>query len=269
MNDSNNWRKEHRSQSAPAPELDEGLAEQFFVEIHDILKELNEDVFQLEKEPESITRVNTIFRHFHSIKGNFMMTGFTSVGAFVHEVESVLDQIREKTIDVSQEIIDLLLDSIKNLEQGLGVIRSGTKYEVTDEDLLATIAKFKRRDTIIRKKEESEEGDGVFQMSPLGTLLFHAKMSTSGTNVFQSMIQLQPSFQDSSLVAYLIIRRLTLVADIIDSVPSLERIEKGVVKDKLKIMFASELSIDDINRFFKNQLQKYYSVGVFENLVME
>ncbi|MCC8107962.1 MAG: Hpt domain-containing protein, partial [Planctomycetes bacterium] len=98
-------------QAAPAPEMDEGLAEQFFIEIHDILTELNEDIFQLEKEPESIPRVNTIFRHFHSIKGNFMMTGFNSVGAFVHEVESVLDQIREKKLDVSQEIIDLLLDA--------------------------------------------------------------------------------------------------------------------------------------------------------------
>jgi two-component system chemotaxis sensor kinase CheA len=218
---------------------------------------------------DSVPRVNTIFRHFHSMKGNFMMTGFTSVGAFVHEVESVLDQIREKKLDVSQEIIDLLLDAVKNLEQGLSIIRSGRKFEVSDEDLLATLAKYKRKDTIVRRKDAEEESDDVFHMSPLGTLLFHAKMSTPDTNVFQSMIQLKPSFQDSSLVAYLIIRRLTTVADIIDSVPSLERIEKGVVKDKMKIMFASKLSMDEINKFFKNQLQKYYSVGVFENLIME
>ncbi|MCD8138720.1 MAG: ATP-binding protein [Planctomycetaceae bacterium] len=257
-------------QAPPAPEMDEGLAEQFFVEIRDILNELNEDIFQLEKEPDSTSRVNTIFRHFHSIKGNFMMTGFTNVGAFVHHVESVLDQIREKTLDVSQEIIDLLLDAVKNLEGGLALIRSGKGYEVTDKDLLATLDRYRRRDTIIRKKEEEEaQDDGVFRMSPLGTLLFHAKMSTPDTNVFQSMIQLKPSFQDSSLIAYLIIRRLTMIADIIDSVPSLERIEQGIVKDKMKIMFASKLPLEDINRFFKNQLQRYYSVDMFENLIMK
>ena len=257
-------------QPPPAPEMDEGLAEQFFIEIHDILKELNEDIFQLEKEPDSIPRVNTIFRHFHSIKGNFMMTGFTGVGGFVHEVESVLDQVREKKLDASQEIIDLLLDAVKNLETGLSVIRSGKGYEVTDKDLLATLARYRRKDTIIRNREEdSGQDDGVFRMSPLGTLLFHAKMSTPDTNVFQSMIQLKPSFQDSSLIAYLIIRRLTMVADIIDSVPSLERIEQGIVKDRMKIMFASKLSLEDVNRFFKNQLQRYYSVDMFENLIME
>ncbi len=254
---------------APAAEMDEGLAEQFFIEIHDILKELNEDIFQLEKDPENIARVNTIFRHFHSIKGNFMMTGFTNVGAFVHEVESVLDQIREKTLEVSQDIIDLLLDAVKNLEKGLVEIRAGRGYEVTDKELRTTLDRYRRHDTLIKKKDDGNEDDGVFRMSPLGTLLFHAKMATPDTRVFQSMIHLKPSFQDSSLISYLIIRRLTMVADIIDSVPSLERIEKGIAKDKLKIMFASKLSLDDINRFFKNQLQRHYSVDVFENLMME
>ena len=253
----------------PTQEMDEGLAEQFFIEIHDILKALNEDIFQLEKEPDSVQRINTIFRHFHSIKGNFMMTGFANIGGFVHEVESVLDQMREKTLDVSQEIIDLLLDAVKSLEQALAAIRAGKPYDITDPELLAILDRYRRHDTIARRKNEEEQDDGVFRMSPLGTLLFHAKMATPDTNVFQSMIQLKPSFQDSSLVAYLIIRRLTMVADIIDSVPSLERIEKGGVKDRMKIMFASKLSLDEINRFFKNQLQRYYSVEMFENLIME
>lgn len=251
-------------------DLDEGLAEQFFVEIHDILKELNEDIFQLEKEPDSIPRVNTIFRHFHSIKGNFMMTGFVNIGAFVHTVESVLDQVREKTLAVNQEIIDLLLDVVKNLEQGLAAIRAGKSYDITDKDLLATLDHYRRHDTIVRRRGEAETADdGVFRMSPLGTLLFHAKMATPDDNVFQSMIRLKPSFQDSSLVAYLIIRRLTMVADIIDSAPSLERIEQGIVKDQMKVLFASKLSLEEINQFFRNQLVRYYSVDIFENLVME
>ncbi|MDR1519692.1 MAG: Hpt domain-containing protein [Planctomycetota bacterium] len=255
---------------AAIPEMNEGLAEQFFVEIHDILKELNEDVFQLEKEPESVARVNTIFRHFHSIKGNFMMTGFVGAGAFVHEVESILDQIREKTLAVSQEIIDLLLDVIKNLEAGLAEIRAGRGYEVTDKDLVNSLQTYRRREMRLQDNDrDSDESDSVFRLSPIGNLLFHAKMADPEIHVHQSLLHLLPSFQDPSLVAYLIIRRLAMVADIIDSVPTLERIEKGVVKDRLKIMFASRLPVEDINRFFINQLQRYYSVGIFENMTME
>ena len=255
---------------AAKPELEGGVAEEFFVEIQGILKELNEDIFQLEKEPESVPRVNTIFRHFHSIKGNFMMTGFTGIGGFIHDVESVLDRIREKKLAVSQEVIDLLLDAVKNLESGLAVIRSGQKYDVTDSDLLSALSRYHRKDTreIARELEPVEE-DGVFKMSPLGTLLYHAKMGAPGINIFQSMIQIRQSFQDSSLVAYLIIKRLTLIADIIDTAPSLDRIERGIAKGKLKIMFASRHSLEEMNRFFSRQLVRYYSVEMFENLVME
>ena len=264
----NSARGDGKRQTASVGEMDEGLAEQFFVEIHDILKELNEDIFQLEKEPDSIPRINTIFRYFHSIKGNFMMTGFANIGAFVHKVESVLDQIREKTLEVNQEIIDLLLDVVKNLEQGLAAIRSGKNHEIADKDIWDTLDRYRRHDTMIKRKDEKSDDDGVFRMSSLGTLLFHAKMAAPGVNVFQSMIRLRPSFQDASLVAYLVIRRLTMVADIIDSVPSLERIEQGIVNDKIKIMFASRHSLEEINRFFKNQLTRHYSVEMFENLIM-
>ncbi|MDR1612835.1 MAG: Hpt domain-containing protein [Planctomycetota bacterium] len=250
-------------------EMDLGVADEFFVEIQDILKDLNEDIFQFEKDPGNAARINTIFRHFHSIKGNFMMTGFNSVAAFVHEVESVLDRIREKTLSVNQEIIDLLLDAVKNLEGGLSQIRSGRNYEVSDRELLATLAKYHRKETRVEAKENETDDDGVFRMSPLGTLLFHAKMTAPGVNVFQSMIQLKPSFQDPSLVAYLIIKRLTMIADIIDSVPSLERIEKGMARNKLKIMFAATHPLDAVNRFFTKQLSRYYSVEMFENLIME
>ncbi len=170
---------------------------------------------------------------------------------------------------MNQEIIDLLLDVVKNLEGGLALIRAGRNYEVNDQDLLSTLARYHRKETRLIEANAEEEEDGAFKMSPLGTLLYHAKMGAPGTNVFQSMIQLKPSFQDLSLVAYLIIKRLTLVADIIDTVPSLERIERGLAKNRLKIMFASRHSLEEVNRFFSKQLVRYYSVEMFENLIME
>ncbi|MGL4208816.1 MAG: ATP-binding protein [Candidatus Adiutrix sp.] len=256
---------------APGPrllDLDEAMAEEFFIEIHNILNNLNEEIFQLEKEPENIRRINTIFRHFHSIKGNFIMTGFTNVGAFVHEVETVLDRIRDKDLKVSQEIIDLLLDCVKNLETGLSQIRSGHNYEVTDSELLTMVAQYRRtesRETASNQDDDSE----TFHLSPLANILYYAKLTTLGVGVFQSFIKIGPSFQDNSLVVYLILKRLAQVADLMDTVPPLDKIERGLPIDKLKIMFASAHSLTEINRFFEKQLVKYYNVIEFENMLME
>ncbi|MDR2947477.1 MAG: chemotaxis protein CheW [Candidatus Adiutrix sp.] len=254
--------------SARPPELDESVAEEFFIEIHNILNDLNEEIFQLEKDPENIRRINTIFRHFHSIKGNFIMTGFTNVGAFVHEVESVLDRVREKELAVSQEIIDLLLDAVKNLEIGLSQIRAGHGYEITDPELLATLAAFKAPDSAASPPQEDGGGD-TFHLSPLANILYFAKLTTEGVNVYQSFIKIGPSFQDPSLVVYLILKRLAHVADLMDTVPPLDKIERGLATSKLKIMFSSTHSLADLNKFFDRQLVKYFNVTEFENMIIE
>jgi chemotaxis protein histidine kinase CheA len=249
--------------------MDESMAEEFYVEIINILKDLNEEIFQLEKDPENIRRVNTIFRHFHSIKGNFIMTGFTNVGTFVHEVETVLDQVREKELKVDQDVIDLLLDAVKNMEQGISEIRAGRGYEVTDPDLLAELARYKRQESQKDKAAKDEPDDGNFHLSPLGTILYFSKINTKGMRVFQSMFQIGPSFQETSLVAYLIVKRVALVGDLIDTVPPLEKIEKGLAAEKLKVMFSSQHTLDEVNRFCENQLKKLYNVVEYENLAVD
>jgi len=260
--------EEPAAEAARPLDLDESVAEEFFIEIHNILNELNEDIFQLEKDPENVRRINTIFRHFHSIKGNFIMTGFTNVGAFVHEVETVLDRIREKELSVTQEIIDLLLDSVKNLEMGLSQIRGGHGYEVTDAELLATVAKYRRTES--KDDESSEEaGSETFHLSPLANILYYAKLTTAGINVFQSFIKIGPSFQDPSLVVYLILKRLSQVGDLMDTVPPLDKVERGLAASKLKIMFSSAYSLAEVNRFFEKQLVRYYNVTEFENMIIE
>jgi len=256
------------SESARSLDLDESVAEEFFIEIHNILNELNEDIFQLEKDPENIRRVNTIFRHFHSIKGNFIMTGFTNVGAFVHEVETVLDRVREKELSVSQDIIDLLLDSVKNLETGLSQIRAGRGYEVSDTELLATLASYRRTESRADESDE-EAGSESFRLSPLANILYYAKLVRDDVGVFQSFIKIGPSFQDPSLVVYLILKRLAQIADLMDTVPPLDKIERGLAVSKLKIMFSSSYSLAEVNRFFEKQLVKYYYVTEFENMSIE
>ncbi|MDR3155008.1 MAG: chemotaxis protein CheW [Deltaproteobacteria bacterium] len=251
----------------PQEMMDESMAEEFFVEIQNILNDLNEEIFQLEKDPENIRRVNTIFRHFHSIKGNFIMTGFTNVGTFVHEVETVLDQVREKELQVTQDVIDLLLDAVKSMEHGIAEIRAGRGYEVRDQELLAELARYKRSEP--REKPEDQPEDENFHLSPLGTILYFAKINTKGTRVYQSMFRIGPSFQETSLVAYLIVKRIALIGDLIDTVPSLDRIEKGLASEKLKLMFSSTRSLEEVNSFCERQLRRFYNVVEFENLPVD
>jgi chemotaxis protein histidine kinase CheA len=252
----------------PAEAMDEAMAEEFFVEIQNILNDASEEIFQLEKDPENIRRVNTIFRFFHSIKGNFIMTGFTNLGTFVHEVETVLDQMRERELKVDKEVIDLLLDTVKNLEQGIVEIRAGRGYEVRDPELLEELARYKRAEKKERPERDTPD-DGQFHLSPLGTILYFSKLVARGVTVYQSMFRIGPSFQETSVVGYLIVKRLALIGDLIDTVPSLDKLELGLGTDVIKVMFASSRTIEEVNAFCERQLKRFYSVIEYENLPVE
>jgi chemotaxis protein histidine kinase CheA len=247
--------------------VDDALAEEFFVEIQDILKELNEDIFQLEKDPDNNQRINTIFRHFHSVKGNLIMTGFNQLGGFVHQVETVLDRIRDKELAIDNEIIDLLLDAVKTLEKALSEIRAGRNFEVTDPDLLASLEQYRRQETPAEEPDE-DAAEGAFRFGPLSQLILHAKQA-QGAAVYQCMFRIEPRFQEPFLVAYLILKRLGLIGDVIDTVPPLDRIAQGLVSDRIKVMFATSRPQEEVSRFIDKQLVRYYDVVQHEIMRME
>ena len=56
--------------------------------------------------------VNDIFRAAHSIKGGASTFGFTGISSFTHGVETILDQMRDGTRDVTEEAVQLLLESV-------------------------------------------------------------------------------------------------------------------------------------------------------------
>ena len=53
--------------------------------------------------------IKTIFREYHTLKGEAGFTGLSDLSNFCHKVESAIEPLRHKAIVLSQEIIDLLL----------------------------------------------------------------------------------------------------------------------------------------------------------------
>ena len=113
--------------------------------------------------------------------------------------------------------------------------------KVKDEELLAQLEKYEFREEV--KEEDEPEGvEDTFRMAPLSRLLFQAK-TTQDLNLFQSLFRFKPRFQDSFLTALPDPETaLALLGDVIDTIPSLERIERGQVADTLKVMFATRHS---------------------------
>ena len=87
----------------------------FLLEAEDLLTQVESVALEAARQP-SEESVNQLFRAFHTIKGSGAMFGFDTVAAFTHQVETALDHVRDHTLTLSAELIDLVLaarDEIK------------------------------------------------------------------------------------------------------------------------------------------------------------
>ena len=89
----------------------ENYIQTFLQEAEELLADIEGPVLSIEERPDDPETFNRLFRAMHTIKGSGAMFGFTEVSAFAHHVETVLDKVRGGQVQVSRELIDLVLAS--------------------------------------------------------------------------------------------------------------------------------------------------------------
>ena len=100
----------------------------FLDETKEHLNSLNKFILELEQNPESMDTINEIFRAAHSLKGVSGIMGYKRMQALTHEMENVFSEVRNGTILVQEEIVDVMFQCLDALEEYLATI-----IETSDE----------------------------------------------------------------------------------------------------------------------------------------
>jgi two-component system chemotaxis sensor kinase CheA len=240
-----------------------GHREEFFVELEDILRNVDEQILSLENNPSDMDIVNRIFRDFHSMKGNIMMVGLTELGGFIHEVEVILDQARSGSLEITAEIIDILLDSADIIKAAKQALAEG-RAPAIDRSLLKSIDKYKKP----REKKTEEPVDIHNRTFHIGSLervnLFAHRHAER--HIYQLFLSFTPKSQQAFLVALLILKRLARIGHIFGCVPTAEEIENQSISNQLKVMFSSPMEEAALRKFIEDVLIRYYDVNEYEIL---
>jgi len=88
----------------------------FIDESNDHLQALNENMLRLEQQPEDIGIVQVIFRSAHTLKGMSATMGFEDLASLTHEMENVLDLVRNEKLSMNGHIFDTLFKCLDALE---------------------------------------------------------------------------------------------------------------------------------------------------------
>ena len=86
-------------------------AQAFKEEAYEILLELETLLLELNERPDDQELIDRVFGAMHTIKGSGSMFGFDAIAEFTHEIESVLDLVREDLVPVTGELVTLTLAS--------------------------------------------------------------------------------------------------------------------------------------------------------------
>ncbi|NRG43436.1 chemotaxis protein CheA [Bacillus sp. CRN 9] len=108
--------------------------EVFIEESKEHLQACNQLLLELEKNPADLQLVNEIFRSAHTLKGMSATMGYEDLANLTHQMENVLDAIRNKKIKVDSHILDVVFLSVDHLEAMIESIASGGdgKMDVTE-----------------------------------------------------------------------------------------------------------------------------------------
>ena len=105
-----------------AVQSDRELLAEFCNEGRDLLLDVENGVLVLEEDPTQRDTLNSVFRAFHTFKGGAGFLGLVPIKNLAHELESLLDAIRQTKITVSRPVIDLILEGGDRLRQFVDVI---------------------------------------------------------------------------------------------------------------------------------------------------
>src|SRR4051812_28555323 len=130
----------HQGDEAGVEGLDD-IVEEFLVESHENLDQLDQDLVALEQDPRSRDRLSSIFRTIHTIKGTSGFLAFNRLEEVAHVGENMLSRLRDGALDLTPRRTDALLQMVDTIRALLAAIEaSGGEGSVEVAGTVATIS---------------------------------------------------------------------------------------------------------------------------------
>ncbi|MCI7323788.1 MAG: chemotaxis protein CheA [Lachnospiraceae bacterium] len=108
----------------------------FIDESGEHLQTLSDCIMVLEKEPDNKDTINEIFRAAHSLKGMAGTMGFKRMQHLTHDMENVFQEVRNDTIKVDSQMIDLLFKCLDAIEGYLDNIKASSDEGEEDNEVI-------------------------------------------------------------------------------------------------------------------------------------
>jgi len=227
--------------------MQDSYRELFLSESAEYLGTISKCLVKIEDNPSDSASLNEIFRGVHTLKGMSATMGYEKLTQLCHQMEDLLDELRNKRKKLNSTIIDTLFAAVDILEQLLDEVKENRPSTAEITDITKALKKFLVSKDKGEESEEPPEPSAPAQaVSPEEVVLSDADMlkvraaRDKGENVHTVVITLSRDCVMKEARAFLVITNLKKLGTIIKSFPEVENLKEGKFGFSFTIVFASK-----------------------------
>ncbi len=204
----------------------------FLTEAREYLSNLNNSLVMLEKDPSQTEAIREIFRAAHTLKGMSATMGYDPMVRLTHQMEAVMEPIRSGTQNLSTRMVDILFVCLDLLSKWVDVLANQDFIEEeglqSALQLLASVGKDVTPSEVSSPSTtESSTASSMYLAFSENEreVLSQAKMN--GFSILRVAVELSPDCVFKEVRAFMVLKNVNELGEIVKSIPAPEEIEKG------------------------------------------
>ena len=230
----------------------------FIDESNDHLQSLNENLLRLENSPDDLSIVQDIFRSAHTLKGMSATMGFEDLAHLTHEMENVLDLVRNGKLRMDSFIFDTLFKGLDALESMVRDIVDGGTGSADVSELVGVLKKIVSGEYAANPEiaagsataeavQPASQRTGEVELDQYQFSVLQQSIG-SGHRVFRTVVSIRDDCVLKSARAYMVFNVLEQAGEVVKSQPSVQDIEQEKFDRSFTVYLISQWTADELKQ---------------------
>lgn len=222
----------------------------FIEESKEHIQALNDHLLTLEKNPEDMTIVNEIFRSAHTLKGMSATMGYQDLADLTHNMENVLDAIRNHKVKLNEPMLDVIFKAVDALEAMVLDIIDGGEGKKDVKQLVNQLEAMEKGEEVLtnttKGTNEAEITESNIDLDEFELTVLQ-QSAEGGYNNYQVKVTLQETTLLKAARVYMVFEILEKIGEVIKSSPTVPDLEEEKFDYSFSVVLVTKDSAEDVS----------------------
>lgn len=221
----------------------------FIDESKEHLQTCNEKLLLLEKDPSDLQIVHDIFRAAHTLKGMSATMGYTDLAHLTHQLENVLDAIRNGDIAITSSRLDVMFEALDHLEAMVQSIIDGGdgKRDITEVSAKLDVNGAHAETAVAAEIAETESSKEDWEYDEFERTVIE-EAEEQGFERYEITVSLNENCMLKAVRVYMIFEKLNEIGEVAKTMPSAEVLETEDFGSSFQVCLLTKQTAEDVEQ---------------------